>query len=143
MLIAGHSEKIAPAWGWIRSFWSAANGMGRFFFIALGWGAVGLGLLGIVLPVVPTTPFLLVAAFAFGKSSPRARKWLIEHAHFGPTIRDWEERGAISRRAKLLATSMMVLVIAFSVWKGLPLWVLTLQGILIAAGAAFVLTRPD
>ncbi|MDA5093980.1 YbaN family protein [Aliiroseovarius sp. KMU-50] len=117
--------------------------MSRFFYIALGWGAVGLGVLGIVLPVLPTTPFLLVAAFAFGKSSPRARNWLIEHAHFGPPIRDWEERGAISRRAKVLATSMMALVIAFSIWKGLPLWVLVLQGVLISAGAAFILTRPD
>lgn len=117
--------------------------MSKFFYMALGWGAVGLGLLGVVLPVLPTTPFLLVAAFAFGKSSPTARNWLIEHAHFGPTIRDWEERGAISRRAKVLATSMMALVLAVSIWKGLPLWVLILQGGLITAGAAFVLTRPD
>ncbi len=117
--------------------------MSRFFFFALGWGAVGLGILGVVLPVLPTTPFLLVAAFAFGKSSPRARAWLIDHAHFGPTIRDWEERGAISRRAKILATTMMGAVVIFSIWKGLPLWVLLAQGALILAGAAFVLTRPD
>lgn len=123
--------------------WRTTEQMSRFFYMALGWGAVGLGLLGLVLPVLPTTPFLLVAAFAFGKSSPKARNWLVEHKHFGPTIRDWEERGAISRRAKLLATSMMALVLAFSIWKGLPLWALCLQVTLISAGAAFVLTRPD
>ncbi len=117
--------------------------MGRFFYLALGWGAVGLAVLGIVLPVLPTTPFLLVAAYAFGKSSPRARQWLIEHAHLGPIIRDWEERGAIPVRAKLLATGMMLLVLALSFWKGVPLWVLLAQGGLIAAGAAFILTRPS
>ncbi|MCK8464861.1 YbaN family protein [Aliiroseovarius sp. S1339] len=117
--------------------------MSRYFYIALGWGAVALGLLGVILPVLPTTPFLLVAAFAFGKGSPKARAWLIDHAHFGPAIQDWEERGAISRRAKTLAVSMMSLVFIVSLILGAPVWVLLAQGILMGAGAAFVLTRPD
>ncbi len=117
--------------------------MGKLFYIALGWGAVALGLLGVVLPVLPTTPFLLVAAFAFGKSSPRARAWLIDHAHFGPAIADWEERGAISRRAKTLAVSMMSLVFVASLVMGAPWGVLAAQALLMGAGAAFVLTRPD
>ncbi|TQV68784.1 YbaN family protein [Aliiroseovarius halocynthiae] len=117
--------------------------MSKFFYIILGWAAVGLGLLGVILPVLPTTPFLLVAAFAFGKGSPRARAWLIDHAHFGPSIRDWEERGAISRRAKTLAVSMMTLVFVISLLMGVAWWILVLQGTLMGAGAAFVLTRPD
>ncbi|UWQ13415.1 YbaN family protein [Aliiroseovarius sp. M344] len=117
--------------------------MSRVFYIALGWSAVALGLIGVILPVLPTTPFLLVAAFAFGKSSPKARAWLIDHAHFGPAIQDWEERGAISRRAKTLAVSMMSLVFVLSLTLGAPGWVLLAQGILMGAGAAFVLTRPD
>ena len=117
--------------------------MGKLFYITLGWSAVALGLLGVILPVLPTTPFLLVAAFAFGKGSPRARAWLIDHAHFGPSIRDWEERGAISRRAKTLAVSMMSLVFVVSLIMGMAWWVLLAQGLLMGAGAAFVLTRPD
>lgn len=117
--------------------------MGKLFYILLGWSAVALGLLGVALPVLPTTPFLLVAAFAFGKSSPRARAWLIEHAHFGPAIQDWEERGAISRRAKTLAVSMMTLVFAASLVFGASWWVLLAQALLMGAGAAFVLTRPN
>lgn len=117
--------------------------MGKLFYILLGWSAVALGLLGVALPVLPTTPFLLVAAFAFGKSSPRARAWLIEHAHFGPAIQDWEERGAISRRAKTLAVSMMTLVFVASLVFGASWWVLLAQALLMGAGAAFVLTRPN
>ncbi|MCI2397914.1 YbaN family protein [Aliiroseovarius subalbicans] len=117
--------------------------MSKVFFITLGWLAVGLGLIGVVLPVLPTTPFLLVAAFAFGKGSPRARAWLIEHAHFGPSIRNWEENGAISRGAKMLAVSMMTLVFAVSLILGAPGFVLVLQAVLMGAGAAFILTRPD
>ncbi|MCK0142340.1 YbaN family protein [Aliiroseovarius sp. F20344] len=117
--------------------------MGKLFYILLGWSAVALGLLGVILPVLPTTPFLLVAAFAFGKGSPRARAWLIEHAHFGPAIQDWEERGAISRRAKTLAVSMMTLVFVASLILGATWWVLLAQATLMGAGAVFVLTRPD
>ena len=117
--------------------------MGKFFYLALGWSAVALGLLGVILPVLPTTPFLLVAAFAFGNSSPRARAWLIDHAPFGPAIRDWEERGAISRRAKTLAVSMMTLVLVVSLILGAPWWVVLAQVLLMGAGAAFILTRPD
>lgn len=117
--------------------------MGKLFYILLGWSAVALGLLGVALPVLPTTPFLLVAAFAFGKSSPRARAWLIEHAHFGPAIQDWEERGAISRRAKTLAVGMMTVVFVASLVFGASWWVLLAQALLMGAGAAFVLTRPN
>lgn len=117
--------------------------MGKLFYILLGWSAVALGLLGVALPVLPTTPFLLVAAFAFGKSSPRARAWLIEHAHFGPAIQDWEERGAISRRAKTLAVGMMTVVFVTSLVFGASWWVLLAQALLMGAGAAFVLTRPN
>ncbi len=117
--------------------------MGRLIYIVLGWCAVALGLVGVILPVLPTTPFLLVAAFAFGKGSPEARAWLIEHAHFGPAIRNWEENGAISRGAKVLACSMMALVLGASLILGAALWVIALQVVAMGSGAAFILTRPD
>lgn len=117
--------------------------MTKFFFLVLGWGAVALGVIGVVLPGLPTTPFLLLAAFAFGKGSPRARAWLIEHGHFGPLIQDWEERGAIAPRAKFFAVTMMVSLFVMSLLIGVPLWVLGLQAVFMGGAAIFVLTRPS
>ena len=70
--------------------------MSRHFYIVAGWMSVGLGIIGILLPLLPTTPLLILAAFLFSKGSPRARAWLIDHAHLGPPIRRWEEEGAIA-----------------------------------------------
>jgi hypothetical protein len=117
--------------------------MKRFGYLVLGWAAVALGGLGVVLPGLPTTPFLLVAAFAFGKGSPRMRAWLVDHAHLGPPIRNWEERGAISRRAKVLAVSMMAALFVLSIVLGLAPWILVVQGLCMGGAAVFVLTRPD
>jgi uncharacterized membrane protein YbaN (DUF454 family) len=115
----------------------------RGFWLALGGAFLGLGLLGVVLPVLPTTPFLLLAAGCFAKSSPRLHRWLLGHPVFGPPIRNWEENGAISRPAKRLAMGSMAGVLAVSVLLGLSWKVLAAQGVLIAIGCAFILTRPD
>jgi uncharacterized protein len=117
--------------------------MARFAFLALGWSALALGLVGVVLPGLPTTPFLLVAAFSFGKSSPRLRAWLVAHPRFGPPIRDWATRGAISRRNKVRAVLVMAVVVALSLAFGAPGWVLAVQAAGIGIGLAFMLTRPS
>lgn len=117
--------------------------MGRLAYLALGWGALGLGLVGIVLPGLPTTPFLLVAAFGFGKASPGLKRWLVEHPRFGPPIRDWEARGAISKPTKAKSVAAMAAVVLVSVLLGAPAWVLVVQGIGIVIGAVYVLTRPS
>ena len=77
--------------------------MVRSLWTALGVVAAGLGLVGLALPVMPTVPFMILAAFAFGRGSPRMRRWTIEHPTFGPPVRRWEEDGAISRRHKAFA----------------------------------------
>jgi uncharacterized membrane protein YbaN (DUF454 family) len=115
----------------------------RGLWLGLGGLFLGLGLLGVVLPVLPTTPFLLLAAGCFARSSPRLHHWLLTHPVFGRPIRNWEENGAISRRAKRLAVGSMAAVFALSLVLGLPWGVLLAQGALIAVGCAFVLTRPD
>jgi uncharacterized membrane protein YbaN (DUF454 family) len=115
----------------------------RALWLAMGGLFLGLGLLGVVLPVLPTTPFLLLAAGCFAKSSPRLHGWLLSHRLFGPPIRNWEENGAISRPAKRLAAGSMAAVFALSLVLGLSWKVLLAQGVLIGIGAAFVLTRPD
>ncbi|MAM60967.1 YbaN family protein [Maritimibacter sp. UBA3975] len=117
--------------------------MKRIGYLALGWAALALGAIGVVVPGLPTTPFLLVAAFAFGKGSPRTRAWLIDHAHLGPPIRDWEERGAISRKAKVLAVSMMAALLLLSVLLGLRPALIAVQAVCMGGAALFILTRPD
>ena len=71
----------------------------RTLWLAVGLFFLGIGFLGVALPVVPTTPFLLLAAGSFAKSSPRLHGWLLAHPLFGPPIRNWEDNGAISRPA--------------------------------------------
>jgi uncharacterized protein len=115
----------------------------RGIWLAGGGLFLGLGLLGVVLPVLPTTPFLLLAAACFARSSPRLHRWLLHHPVFGPPIRNWEENGAISRPAKRLAVGSMAAVLVLSLWLGLSWKVLVPQALLIAVGCWFVLSRPD
>lgn len=117
--------------------------IGRVTYLVLGWAAVALGAIGVVLPVLPTTPFIILAAFLFTKGSPRARAWLIEHGHFGPLIRDWEEQRAIPPYAKKLAVGMMAAVFAVSLIFGAAWWVLAIQAGCMGPAALFVWTRPD
>ena len=118
--------------------------MRNTLYLIFGWVAVILGLVGVVLPGLPTTPFMLVAAFAFSRGSPRWHKWLINHRIFGGPIRDWQHRGAISRRAKAMAVAAMALVFAISLFVlSLPLWALAAQGLCLLAVAVFILSRPD
>jgi len=117
--------------------------MSKYVHLTLGGFCVALGLIGAVLPVLPTTGFLIMAAFFFTKGSPRLRMWLLDHAHFGPLIRNWEETGAIPRRIKALSISMMAASFVICLILGLPAYVLIAQAVLMSAGAAYILTRPD
>jgi uncharacterized membrane protein YbaN (DUF454 family) len=75
---------------------------------------VGLAILGIVLPILPTTPFLLVAAACFAKSSPRLQKKLLANKTFGPLIHEWQQHRSIPRKAKRVALLTIILSVAWS-----------------------------
>ncbi|MFT7773522.1 YbaN family protein [Roseateles sp.] len=81
--------------------------MRRLLWQALALLSLALALVGVVLPVLPTVPFLLLAAWAAGKGWPALELWLLHHPRFGPSIQAWREHGAVPRRAKWLATLMM------------------------------------
>ncbi|MBP1804434.1 YbaN family protein [Rubellimicrobium aerolatum] len=115
----------------------------RLLWTALGYVALTLGIIGVALPVVPTTPFMILAAFAFGKGSPRMRRWLERNRHFGPAIRDWETRGAIRPRHKAVACLLMSGSLIGAVLLALPPAVLAVQAVALAGAAAFMLTRPS
>ena len=115
----------------------------RALWLMLGIVATGSGIAGTVLPLVPTTPFLLLAAYAFARSSPRLHAWLTGHPRFGPVIADWHRHGSIEPRLKLTAVAVMAATLALTWVMGFPVWVLGVQALVLAAVAAFILTRPD
>lgn len=115
----------------------------RALWLCLGLTATGLGLIGVVLPLMPTTVFLLLAAYAFARSSPRLHGWLTEHPRFGPLILNWHEHGSINRRAKVMAVAVMALTFIVSWIVGLGSGILITQAVVLGAVAAFILTRPS
>jgi uncharacterized protein len=103
---------------------------------------VALALVGVVVPGLPTTPFVLLAAWAASRGSRRLHDWLLEHPRLGPPLRDWREQGAVSGRAKVLATAFLAASWAIMYWRGTPPWMLGLLGVLFLTVASFVITRP-
>jgi len=87
----------------------------RWLFLLLGLGFVALGVAGIFLPVLPTTPFMLLAAACFARSSERFYNWLLNHRIFGHTVREWQQHRSIPRRTKWFAITTMAATLAVSV----------------------------
>ncbi|MBS1176987.1 MAG: hypothetical protein H6R06_1399 [Proteobacteria bacterium] len=88
----------------------------RVLWLLAGACSLLTGIVGIFLPLLPTTPFVLLAAFCFSRGSLRCETWLLNHPRFGPMVRDWRANRAISLRAKQLASAMMVLGSAWAGW---------------------------
>ena len=115
----------------------------RAIWLILGCLAVALGAIGVVLPLLPTVPFLLLATFCFARSSDRLHDWLLTHPRFGPPIRDWQAHGAIRRRVKLLATVSIAAVLAISLGLRLPAHLIMIQMAVLSLVLLFIWTRPE
>ena len=115
----------------------------RLLWFALGLSALALGALGTVLPLLPTTPFVLLAAFAFARSSQRLHDWLLAHRVFGSLIHDWRAHGAIGRRAKILGLISIAAVLLLSVAMNTPPWILGIQVVVLGLSATFIASRPS
>ena len=115
----------------------------KLALIAIGWISLALGFVGIFLPLLPTTPFVLLSAYCFSKSSKRLHHWLVHQPTMGPLIQNWEQYGSISRKAKVMATVLMVSLFSFSLsYLSLPILA---KGLLILIGGSvlcFIWTRP-
>lgn len=110
---------------------------------ACGIVFVGLGAVGAVLPLIPTTPFLILAAACFARSSDRLHGWLLNNRLFGPLLRDWEQRRCISGSAKAIALVSMVGVGGFSIFVAVePTWTRVLGGSLLTIGCITLLRVP-
>lgn len=116
---------------------------GRTGFRILAYMSIGLAVVGVALPLLPTTPFVILAAFFASKGSPAFALWLEQHPSFGPAIRHWRIRRAIPRKAKVLAVSMMVLSWSSMVWMGASALVLSVSGLFLLGVATYMLTRPS
>ena len=114
----------------------------RPVWFVVGVGCVLLAGLGIALPLLPTTPFLLLAAFAFARSSDRWHAWLLGHRVFGPIIDDWRRHRAIDRRTKIVSVVSMAGVFVVSLVLDVGAVVLAVQAVVLTASATFVLSRP-
>jgi uncharacterized protein len=116
--------------------------MRRWFYLIGGFVSLGLGGLGVALPLLPTVPFVILAAFCFARSSPALERRLIEHRVFGPHILLWRERGAISRRGKraaliaFAASAVAALLLAPMPWSLVPLAAA-------AIGGSWIWSRPE
>ena len=116
----------------------------RPVWFAIGWIFVVLAALGAILPLLPTAPFLIIAAIAFSKSSERCRQWLYNQPLFGPILTEWEEHGVIPRGAKVIALISMTLSFAALLISGkVPVWALVIVGIFLLACGWFVASRPS
>ncbi|MEC9249651.1 MAG: YbaN family protein [Pseudomonadota bacterium] len=115
----------------------------RGLWLVFGLLMTGLAIAGAVLPLLPTTPFLLLAAYGFARSSRRLHDWLLNHRHFGPLIRNWRDHGAIDRGSKITALLVMVAALALSWLMGLGWQILLTQALVLSVSAAFILSRPS
>lgn len=115
----------------------------RLLWLMLGLSAVALGVIGIFLPLLPTTPFMILAAAAFAKSSDRLHRWLMTHRTFGPMIGDWQRYRAIPTRAKRLAIVSMAAAFGLSLAMQLPLAVLVAQATVLVIMGTWIATRPS
>lgn len=115
----------------------------RPLLLALAWVSVALGIIGIILPLFPTTPFLLVAVWAFSRSSPEMAERIRSHRHAGKYVRDWEDHGVIPTGAKIIAVVMMTAMFGYLHFQTeAPVWIEIGAMLIMACVAGFVVSRP-
>jgi uncharacterized membrane protein YbaN (DUF454 family) len=120
----------------------------RWAWWLLAYASLGLGIVGVFVPGMPTTVFILVSAYAAARGSDRLHAWLLAHPRFGPLIRDWRAHGAVSRRAKWMATATMLAcaVVLIAVMLLVPAhrwWMTALPIACMVAVAAWLWSRPE
>jgi uncharacterized membrane protein YbaN (DUF454 family) len=115
----------------------------RWLWLCLAYLFLGLGIIGIVLPGLPTTPFVLLAAYCAARGSKRLHDWLLGHRLYGRMIRDWQESGAVSRKAKYWAIGTMS-ACALIFFLTAPRWWMAATGTAImAVVATWLWLRPE
>lgn len=115
----------------------------RWGWWLLAYTSFGLGMVGVIVPGMPTTVFILISAWAAAKGSDRLHDWLMNHPRFGPVIRDWQQHGAVSRRAKWLASITMLVCAAILVLVAPNAWAAGVPIAIMATVATWLWFRPE
>ena len=115
----------------------------RHLYFAAGWVLTAIGVIGLVLPLMPGTIFLIAAAWCFSRSSPRFEVWLIGHPKLGPQVVAWRRTGSIARRTKYIACGSMVLSFALVAASDAPPIALWATGACLIAAGTYVASRPE
>ncbi|TBU90033.1 YbaN family protein [Phytopseudomonas dryadis] len=121
---------------------NASDRLKRLAYLLLAYLSLGCAILGVILPGLPATEFVLLAAWASAKSSPRLHHWLQRHRLFGPLLRDWRA-GLVARRSKWIASLSMLLCFSLLLWHQPPLWLLLSAGAGMACGAGWLWSRAE
>lgn len=118
--------------------------MKRHLYLAGGFTALALGSIGVVLPLLPTVPFVILAAFCFARSSPRLEAWLLDHHFFGSHILNWRERRAITKRGKWSAlVAFAVSVVVALIFVKMPWNLIPVAAALIGGTWIWTRNEPD
>ncbi len=114
----------------------------KAFYLGTGFVLVGIGFLGMILPILPGIPFFVAALFCFERSSHRMRQWLLQHPWIGPGLTDWHQRGAISRKLKFVSLVMMAAAVPVISALAVPIAAKITAMVALSIAAIFILSRP-
>lgn len=117
--------------------------MTRLAVLLLAYFFLALALIGVILPGLPTVPFLLLAAWFSAKGSNRLHRWLYDHPHFGKLLIDWEQQGAISRSSKVIAFLLLTISWVMMYQRINNVWLMTGIAVLFISIMAFLISRPE
>ncbi|ONN68507.1 MULTISPECIES: YbaN family protein [Herbaspirillum] len=115
----------------------------RWLWLLLAYASLGIGIIALFIPGIPTTEFVLLSAWAAGRGSPRLQRWLEQHRLFGPMIHNWRHGRVVARRAKISASLMMSLCLVIMLFTVKRHWVIVLATLGMAVGAAWMWSRPE
>ena len=116
----------------------------KISYLIAGWMSLLLAFIGVFLPLLPTTPFVLLAAFCFSRSSEKLHSWLLRHKLFGPLISDWEQDGVIRLKAKWIATISIVLLISYPlIWGTFAIALKLIAVTSVSCVLVFIWSRPS
>jgi uncharacterized membrane protein YbaN (DUF454 family) len=119
------------------------TGPKRVVFMALAGLFFVLGALGAILPILPTTPFLLLTSYFLTRTSPRLNQWLLTSRFFGPILRDWQQRGGVRPEVKVKAIIVVLMAVSLSLWlTDLPSTLRWVVAIMALIGIGVILRLP-